>query len=1003
MRVLQIVILLLFCGQLSHAQEILKKDISINTESTFLKDALSQIEQAADVKFVYDPGLIPLRDPIYFNKAKFQLGELFETLFKSRDIKYDILPDNTYIVLSRSRINTGTIYGKILDAKTLDPLPYGNVFINATTRGTATSESGEFEIGDIPFGKVELVISYVGYRTAKVEVTVSSPIVNVGNLSLAPEEQILEDVNIEAKRDRKWDKELKKFERIFLGTDDIAASCKIVNPWVLDFSTKEHKKQLTAYANEPLEIENSALGYRILFYLTEFWKDAHGYLIGGKVKFDEMVPLNDEQQKVWLGNREEAYIGSSQHLFKSIIARQIRANKFFLYTERKEYENAVVRSQYFEEELKHVVVPLDTGDIVFPGEIPNTFKIVLRGRVEVHNHNEKAIVRTYRDIGYRVSWLRVENDTLIVNRDGVPLDPTAVTTSGDMNAERVAHMLPTDYERNLHRVEEVGRAQPNLFEPFYEKPYIHTDKPYYYQGERIWFKVYVNFTTPEWRDSLSHTLHVELINEKREIVQSKKLRLDSGMTHGNFLLPIDISDGMHYLRAYTSLARNFGDGNLYVKSIPVLDLNDRIVPPQKDDGDLIISGVTVTSEKREYSKREKINLRIRLQGEHASRSADVSVSVTDSKQVIPIEGSTILRDYEIEINQLESPSYLQHPVERGLNLRGQYQKESGQKGRLLLNAMEWYTKELFLVETDAEGYFELEDLYLYDTALFTFKEQSVRQEDSKARLLPVTPPSADFYAKDFKLKLERTATPQRIYSDFERPNDVLVLDEVVIEDSKIDDARLSRPYGIARQVNVIKKEEIRKEYGNLNYSLVGRVPGLLVQQHEGKWKITITRASGLGLSSVGPLVTINDVPMAGNAGDIISMVDPETVESIEVSKSINVMYGTQGVGGVISIYTKSNTALERVKDQFTPLQTLKFRGYATPKEFKAPNYDLASDHDQVDLRSTLYWNPNISVDSNGSTVSFYAADLQTQYRVIVEGVDSENQPVRAEYYFSIKN
>lgn len=62
--------------------------------------------------------------------------------------------------------------------------------------------------------------------------------------------------------------------------------------------------------------------------------------------------------------------------------------------------------------------------------------------------------------------------------------------------------------------------------------------------------------------------------------------------------------------------------------------------------------------------------------------------------------------------------------------------------------------------------------------------------------------------------------------------------------------------------------------------------------------------------------------------------------------------------------------------------------FITPKEFYSPKYTAGNISDMSDIRSTIYWTPNIITDKDGkATISFYAADNPGNYTVIVEGAD----------------
>jgi hypothetical protein len=48
-----------------------------------------------------------------------------------------------------------------------------------------------------------------------------------------------------------------------------------------------------------------------------------------------------------------------------------------------------------------------------------------------------------------------------------------------------------------------------------------------------------------------------------------------------------------------------------------------------------------------------------------------------------------------------------------------------------------------------------------------------------------------------------------------------------------------------------------------------------------------------------------------------------------------------------------------------------------------------------DLRSTIYWKPNLITDENGQAqIRFYTADLAGTYTLILEGISSEGEILR---------
>ena len=90
-----------------------------------------------------------------------------------------------------------------------------------------------------------------------------------------------------------------------------------------------------------------------------------------------------------------------------------------------------------------------------------------------------------------------------------------------------------------------------------EKLYLHTDKPFYSAGERIWFKGYLVNAHTHLDDSKSNFIITELINQSDSILTRKKIRRDSlGNFHNAFELPPTLPEGDYYLRGYTNWMLN---------------------------------------------------------------------------------------------------------------------------------------------------------------------------------------------------------------------------------------------------------------------------------------------------------------------------------------------------------------------------------------------------------------------------------------------------------------
>ena len=333
------------------------------------------------------------------------------------------------------------IKGSVKDAQTNEALPFANVFLNNTTRGTTTGPDGKFSLTSLSKGYAELVISYVGYQTQSMNILLKEDETLELNVLLKLEMKELQEIQIESKEDKEWKKKFRKFEKEFLGNTPTARKCKIINPWVVDFSINENGL-MTAQATAPIEIRNNALGYELSFYLKRFEASAKSFVLLGYAHFKQIEPTDEQQPVTWEKNRLVSYRGSDRHLFRAMIEGRIRAEGFELYTERKQ-QKEIIRDPLFGQELGKQIIPLSFG-MLNAGKQGIT-RITLIHRIEVHYINDTDHP-FYRDIPCRVFWIEPLRPFLEVNSNGVIHDPLAIYTSGYLNLLRVGDMLPFDYE-----------------------------------------------------------------------------------------------------------------------------------------------------------------------------------------------------------------------------------------------------------------------------------------------------------------------------------------------------------------------------------------------------------------------------------------------------------------------------------------------------------------------------------------------------------------------------
>ncbi|SHE82051.1 hypothetical protein [Dysgonomonas macrotermitis] len=118
----------------------------------------------------------------------------------------------------------------------------------------------------------------------------------------------------------------------------------------------------------------------------------------------------------------------------------------------------------------------------------------------------------------------------------------------------------------------------NTFSYLYpqEKVYLHFDNTGYFLGETIWFKAYVVTASDLQPSDLSKVLYAEILTPEGQIMESKKLKLENGQAHADFMLKDSLYAGYYEVRAYTKSMLNFGEDVVFSRVFPVFD------KPQKE-------------------------------------------------------------------------------------------------------------------------------------------------------------------------------------------------------------------------------------------------------------------------------------------------------------------------------------------------------------------------------------------------------------------------------------
>lgn len=341
------------------------------------------------------------------------------------------------------QILRATVSGRVTDAATREALPNVNVFLAGTSLGVATDRDGRFEIKHVPFAAHELVVSMVGYRRQAISLRIFEPRVHTVDVALQPAAIETQTVEVVAKDPKEWREHLERFEEEFFGETQNAEHCVILNPEVLDF--KVTGKVFEVAFHVPILIENRALGYRIEFFIEEFRVEDYSLQYRAKTRFEELTPRDEEERDRWREQRRRAYYGSKTHFLKALAQGRTKEEGFEV--------SLVPNVRPLSREYQASKMSVDPQNYILGTEFEFQKRLKFPNYLEIIYTRERAEANFQRMFDSptplaerQISWITMNRLTALFTTDGQLLDNYALKVYGYWAFERIAELLPMDYD-----------------------------------------------------------------------------------------------------------------------------------------------------------------------------------------------------------------------------------------------------------------------------------------------------------------------------------------------------------------------------------------------------------------------------------------------------------------------------------------------------------------------------------------------------------------------------
>ena len=184
----------------------------------------------------------------------------------------------------------------------------------------------------------------------------------------------------------------------------------------------------------------------------------------------------------------------------------------------------------------------------------------------------------------------------------------------------------------------------------------------------------------------------------------------------------------------------------------------------------------------------------------------------------------------------------------------------------------------------------------------------------------------------------------------------------------------------------LKNERLSERGGQSILNVITQLPGISL--NEGKIHIRNNPQQ--------PVFVIDDLVYDEPDYSMLEMIQTDDVEELNLIRDAGASYfGSQGAGGAIVITLKDPGKIPpppaRGIITYTPL------GYSQSVEFYHPTYDTPQkkENTTTDLRTTIYWNPGLQLNADGTaTIEYYMPDSTAPQDIVIEGVSKNGKICR---------
>jgi outer membrane receptor protein involved in Fe transport len=176
---------------------VLGRVVSLHVEHTTIGGLLAEIQRQTGLTFAYDPHF-PVTRAVTIEAESITVGAALGAILIGTGVDVVLMPTgHVWLTESKpgtSRVQEGTIVGKVTDKQRGEPIIGATVVLDPGRKSTTTGPDGRYRFANLSLGNYTMRVRYIGYVPLVTSVTVRANEEMTVDFSLAKSVQRLEEV-----------------------------------------------------------------------------------------------------------------------------------------------------------------------------------------------------------------------------------------------------------------------------------------------------------------------------------------------------------------------------------------------------------------------------------------------------------------------------------------------------------------------------------------------------------------------------------------------------------------------------------------------------------------------------------------------------------------------------------------------------------------------------------------------------------------------------------------